>query len=607
MAETAVSTSEAVRDRQEPMPAPPEAVSGAPEVTGAATGWPGAGGEGAALSIRPPASTAPALPTAATPLGEVAAQILPGLVQRYMDLSDKNYEARVKGADAIRPLIEKASGAVEQAIANRPPMPLPPPMAAPPSLGLHAFLDPVDGEPPTRTISKLIQAMGLFAIGIGGAARGDVRSGMSALIGAMNGWQLGDAERANREFADWEAKTGAALKQWEVERTSYLDIMNAANLDLQQRFRLVELKAMSEGNDMAADIAAQQDVKGLIDFLSKHSEADARLVEAQAKMVQAHEDRVARQTALDQYRQDRIDIERRRLEEQAQRDADRAASRAEGLDLKRMMVAIAQQNANTRQNVLEGSFASKLPQEAIDNLATVYNATGQMPPMGAGMAGTRAAIYARAAELLAQKGLSPEAAVAGRQLNRATQNALNTNLRMAAQIGSFIETSNRAIEMARELNEQSARTGVPVLNKWIQAGRRAVGNDPTLAQFDIATTTVAAEYARVMSSATGGGVSTNSAREHAFSLLNGAQTPQAYNAALDQMHREMEQRVASFQKETAALLKQSQQGLPGITAPAQPGAPAGGGGRIRVRRKSDGQPGEIDANDPNIGAYERIK
>src|SRR2546430_8368894 len=148
--------------------------------------------------------------TEATPsFGSVAqAGVLPD-VRR----AQGQYEQALRGrAERMAPKIAEAEQAITPA--PREPAPSPPTLTAPPSVGLTPFLAPVEGEKPENTISKLIQGVGLLAVGVAG--RKDARAALSALTGALHGWQEGDKERADRHFADWQAQSNTLLNNWKT-------------------------------------------------------------------------------------------------------------------------------------------------------------------------------------------------------------------------------------------------------------------------------------------------------------------------------------------------------------------------------------------------------
>lgn len=161
---------------------------------------------------------------------------------------------------------------------------LKPTITAPPSVGLRGFLAPGANETPEATVSKLLAAVSVFATGLGGLAMGNARGSLSALVGAMAGWQEGDRERAAREYADWKAKTDAALQAWQVERQSYEDEFKAANLSIDAMFKGLQLKAYKANNLVAADLFAKGDLTEASKWLGERQDAAANLQALTAKI-----------------------------------------------------------------------------------------------------------------------------------------------------------------------------------------------------------------------------------------------------------------------------------------------------------------------------------
>lgn len=95
------------------------------------------------------------------------------------------------------------------------------------------------------------------------------------------------------------------------------------------------------------------------------------------------------------------------------------------------------------------------------------------------------------------------------------------------QVMAFARTFDKNIDLALQLSEKTDRTGNTVLNRWLLAGKKATG-DSMVAQFDAANRTAINEYAKLVSSATGGGVTSDSARHEVEDILAKVQTKEQY-------------------------------------------------------------------------------
>ena len=277
-------------------------------------------------------------------------------------------------------------------------------------------------------------------------------------------------------------------------------------------------------------------------------------------------------------------------------------------------VALAGDKAKAATNARLASYATMagLSKDAVDLAAADFLQGKPLPAVGMGIQGftQRAAIYNRAAELAAANGDSASAAAARRSLN---QNAIAANRQMQAQaskVSAFEATAMDNIELLLKASAKADRTGVPAFNRWLNAGRQAVAGDPDVAELNTLAGSVANEYARIVTTATGGGVTTDSARQEAMGWINGAMTHEQLTKVLrNAVIPEMKNRIKGFQAQTEALRTQLRGdgtaggdvgGTPGAgRSPASPStAPTGGGGSERVRVLApNGQRGTIDRKD----------
>jgi hypothetical protein len=93
------------------------------------------------------------------------------------------------------------------------------------------------------------------------------------------------------------------------------------------------------------------------------------------------------------------------------------------------------------------------------------------------------------------------------------------------------------MDLALNQSDKVIRTGIPIVNRYTQwAFGQALTGRKELTRFETYIYTAAREYAKVTS---GGAMSaqglTDSASREAEKLLNAAQTPQAFKAAIEAM------------------------------------------------------------------------
>jgi len=172
--------------------------------------------------------------------------------------------------------------------------------------------------------------------------------------------------------------------------------------------------------------------------------------------------------------------------------------------------------------------------------------------MGKDAAPVKAEIRNRAAKIHKDAGVDPSDVTDYAQNQRAIAGALLQITKQKTSIGAFERTALNNLDLALQASSKVDRTGVPIFNQWLQAGRVATG-DSAASKFHAANETFINEYAKVMSGGTGAAATTDSATAHARSLLNTAMTPEQYKSVMDQLKQEMDSRMLSFDQEIEHL------------------------------------------------------
>lgn len=200
----------------------------------------------------------------------------------------------------------------------------------------------------------------------------------------------------------------------------------------------------------------------------------------------------------------------------------------------------------------DNGMVAGMTKDGLDRAAYVYNQTGKFPT-GLGRGGeAQRAILNRAAELAA--GQSPGQIMGAQASLAADRTALNNLEKNTGNVLAFERTAllNGALAVRKAIAVDNG--GVPVFNKWVNAGRRATG-DSAVSQFDAAVETFANEFAKVTTSATGGGVTSDSARQHARDLINTAQTPEQFFGVMRTLQQDMENRRTGLLTERKNILQ----------------------------------------------------
>ena len=110
---------------------------------------------------------------------------------------------------------------------------------------------------------------------------------------------------------------------------------------------------------------------------------------------------------------------------------------------------------------------------------------------------------------------------------KASANAISNVTKQYSLIASFEETMENNIKIAEKLATKGQGTEAgPVINRWIQAGRVATG-DPDVKAFNDAVKTVASEYAKISTGATGAAAASDTATARSDEMISNLDTPES--------------------------------------------------------------------------------
>jgi hypothetical protein len=216
-----------------------------------------------------------------------------------------------------------------------------------------------------------------------------------------------------------------------------------------------------------------------------------------------------------------------------------------------------------------------LSDDAVEQAAERYIVNGALPPMGQGKTGTqnRDKILNKAAEMEKSTGRTGAEAVAAWSGVKGNVAALSKLTQTRSMVESFESTARKNADLMLSLAPKGGgQTGAPVVNRWLQAGRKQIAGDPDVANFDIALGTFADEYAKIVSGATGSQGSTDASRKEAYDRLSKYATQSQLQGGIATMKKEMANRIESM-KEQEAAAKAAISGGTGAPKPAATVAP----------------------------------
>lgn len=207
---------------------------------------------------------------------------------------------------------------------------------------------------------------------------------------------------------------------------------------------------------------------------------------------------------------------------------------------------------------------SMLDDPTVNLLAETYIKTGQMPAFGIGMGQARKQILDRVGQIASRQGMDVGTLLAGQAGWQANKAELTRLQQQRGPVMAFAETADKNLALAQSLSGNVDRTGSPVVNRWLLAGRRSILGDPDVSRFDAALRTAINEYAKVTSSASAGGQQTSDvARKEIEDMLNSAQTPEQINGVVNILQQEIQNRREGYETQiehlNAALSGQKKQ------------------------------------------------
>lgn len=408
----------------------------------------------------------------------------------------------------------------------------------------HPVMPQLQGMPkaPNTTIANPIQVFSqsgaIFAMLASVFTRRPMVTAMNAAAAAIKGYAEGDKAAAERAHQSWKDSLDQALAQNQAEMDQYNILLNDTKLS--QEERTAQLQALAASNQDQNMLAALK--SGAPDMAFKI--LDGRQKSAESLMgiftqAQQHEDQVR--------------FERERLGETERHDAqvEALAAGRYGLNMDGTMKA-----------------GGPLDEPTAQMLAEQYLKTGKLPSMGYGAQGiqVRKQVFDEAAKM------------AGESIPDIATNAANYQAQVSSlkNLQTFLNRADTAqntflknVQQVDKYSTAGVAGELPVINKWIQAGRRATG-DADVTAFDTAVRTAAREYARVMSGPASNAQLQVSAQANADEMINDAMNADQLKAAITVMNQDVSNMISASNSQMQTIQDRLKSGG---SAPAGPGAP----------------------------------
>lgn len=482
------------------------------------------------------AAAFPDLPGARSRFGEARGGVSGAMKQRDADLAPK-------------------FTALRDAMNAPPPEPMAPvKLADPPSRKLTELFAPVNGEPPEQSIGKMVGALGLFAQMGGAIARGHARSALAAWTGSLKGWQQGDTERSDREYADWGAATRKLITEHNSELDHYDSLLKARDKTIEERLRDVKMSALEKGSKILAAQTDAETAEKMLGILTKERD-HADQVEHWRQQVEASREAAK---GTEAYRQAHLAIERGKLDLQQQQRRDAVAA---------------------------------LGEEGLTSLGQQW-ALGKLP-----------AQFARNKELLPQivqhgikwakdNGINlNDLPTIQAEVAAARTNMVDNGKRMTVA-GNAVGTFERHMQQLVSLGKTVGRYDQPVVNRVYLKAKGQYQGDADVAAYEAMAFEAAQEFAKVSVGTAQGDAGT---REEARRVITGALNQAQLEAVAKNLTQAAESRMAQYRQEQERLTGIVNSAGGRIEIPGKPGgtpqggpAPAGavmGGRRLAVQNK----------------------
>jgi hypothetical protein len=176
---------------------------------------------------------------------------------------------------------------------------------------------------------------------------------------------------------------------------------------------------------------------------------------------------------------------------------------------------------------------------------------------------------------------------------------LAKNPKVQQQLAS-LDNVKQGIPDLLKFSDAASRSGAPLLNKFILPGGVSMGGKK---YSDFKTAQIA--FADELSGALGYGSATDMSREMGFSMTNPNLSPEQFSSAVQNVIQPFMER-----KRGTLLNQMGIYGQPGMNPAAGAAAPAAApaaSGTVRVKRKSDGMTGSVDAKDFDPAKYDKVQ
>ena len=155
--------------------------------------------------------------------------------------------------------------------------------------------------------------------------------------------------------------------------------------------------------------------------------------------------------------------------------------------------------------------------------------------------------------LMKEGGVTSEDVVSGRAGFKADTASLNKITPQYDAITAFEKTAIRNGKILIELADKADTTGVPVLERWIRAGRVAVAGDTDVAKFNAQMNLYRAEAARILTQPNLSGVLTDTARKEMEEVIRNSASASQVREVVNLLERDFNNRKETLEEQISAI------------------------------------------------------
>lgn len=402
---------------------------------------------------------------------------------------------------------------------------------------------------------------------------GSFRLGESMAAGqdlAANRFRLDEQQRAVQSRASIEQglrtnDMSLAQQQFPIETQKFQQGQESINLDLQAKKLAAAHSQISFLGQLASGVTDEPSYQAA---LSQAKAANIPVTNAPAN----YDPNWIKQTQDQVFSaKDRVELQMKNLQMQMEMQKLNETKRMNDASIseKQSLADLHKKQAALLVNNGEGGIGS-FTEGSIEDAANRYLITGTLPPnLGRGAQGSAVTgkVVSKANQIAKDSGLSSEEVALAQVQNKSGLAALTQISKQEATVGSFEKNFSRNADLLLEQSAKTDRTGVPVVNRWLLAGKKSIAGDPEVSKLDLAVKTVVNEYTKILSGSMGNTQMAEGEIKKVSGLLSAAQTPEQIEAVVGFMRRETANRIQGFKDQKSQIVNGMKIGKQNSIAP----------------------------------------